>query len=350
MPRDVVELQAVREYPCVSLLLTTTPGPRLSSADGDRLARLRSEAERRLAAEPASPAVRQALRRLHVALDEAVAGPTAAALAVFASPSAHRVVHLPVSVTDRVVVDPTFATRDLVRALQRRPAHLVLLLGEEVRLLADDGFGLAEVEGSGLPVRIRGSLRDRIRRIDISLAGALARRHVPVVVMGDQHDVAAFLRHSRHQHAIAGAVGLRGSRPDPRSDAVDELAARVRPVLEDFLGDRERAATDLLAQRSRRGATVSGLTACWSAVVADEPEMLVVEESLAVPARLSSDGSALLPTGDREAPDVLDDAVDELIELVLARGGWVSLVADGTLSQHGGVAVTLRRPLVEGVS
>jgi hypothetical protein len=70
--------------------------------------------------------------------------------------------------------------------------------------------------------------------------------------------------------------------------------------------------------------------------------MLAVEEGLFYPARLSDDGDLLLPATDVEHPDVIDDAVDELIELVLERGGWVALVEDGALVEHGGVALTLR--------
>jgi hypothetical protein len=70
--------------------------------------------------------------------------------------------------------------------------------------------------------------------------------------------------------------------------------------------------------------------------------MLAVEEGLFFPARLSDDGDLLLPATDVEHPEVLDDAVDELIELVLDRGGWVALVDDGALAAHGGVALTLR--------
>jgi hypothetical protein len=39
---------------------------------------------------------------------------------------------------------------------------------------------------------------------------------------------------------------------------------------------------------------------------------------------------------------VCDDAVDELIETVISRGGWIALVADGALPD-GRVALALRR-------
>lgn len=62
--------------------------------------------------------------------------------------------------------------------------------------------------------------------------------------------------------------------------------------------------------------------------------------------------SILLPTH-RTSPDnkqdpirvknlVMDDAVDEIIEAVLAKGGNVAIVDDGLLSVHQQIALTLR--------
>lgn len=70
--------------------------------------------------------------------------------------------------------------------------------------------------------------------------------------------------------------------------------------------------------------------------------MLVVEESLVVPARLSPDGDFLETVDDVEALDVVDDILDELIELVLRRGGWIALAEHGRLAAHDAVALTLR--------
>ncbi|MFR9801781.1 hypothetical protein ACL02T_05665 [Pseudonocardia sp. RS010] len=59
---------------------------------------------------------------------DAVDGPVERGLALFASATRTARFDLPVEVTDRCIIDPTFATRDLVRALHRTPRHVVLLL------------------------------------------------------------------------------------------------------------------------------------------------------------------------------------------------------------------------------
>lgn len=65
---------------------------------------------------------------------------------------------------------------------------------------------------------------------------------------------------------------------------------------------------------------------------------------LSSPARPSADGDHPVPAQDVGHPELLDDAVDEVIETVLQRGGGVALLQDGALPpEHGRVALTLRR-------
>ena len=143
----MLKLQAARSYPSVSLLLTMTrPGPEVDRTDAARFDALVDEACTRLGAEclAEADAVADALVRFRGHL----AGPVDHAVAVFVSTDVSARVDLPLPVVDRTVVDPTFATRDLVRALHRTPRHVVLLLAaDEARLLDGVGGTLAAAPG-----------------------------------------------------------------------------------------------------------------------------------------------------------------------------------------------------------
>lgn len=346
---DVLALQSVVDYPSVSVLCSTTPAGRLGPRDADRLRRLVDSAVRRLSAELEPAESEPVADRLQTLLIEALDGPADRAVALFVGWGTARLHHLPVDVTDRVVVDPTFATRDLVRALHRRPRHLVLVLAAgAARLLESDGITLRDVgrttftpDGAGARgVRSgrRPDVRTALREADRALGAVIGRRPAPVVVVGVSRLVAEFLGLTRHRSAIAGTV--RGSHL--RSPAMT-LEPLVRPVIDSYLDRKEREAVALVETRTHAGRAVHGLDAAWLAAVRENPEMLAVEEGLALPARLSPDGLALLPASDPEHPEVIDDVVDELIETVLGRGGWVAMVKDGTLGDAGRVALTLQR-------
>jgi hypothetical protein len=70
--------------------------------------------------------------------------------------------------------------------------------------------------------------------------------------------------------------------------------------------------------------------------------VLLVEENYHQPARIAADGVTLTLVDDPTPPDVVDDAVDEIISLVLEKGGRVVFVDDGALPQHQRIAVMLR--------
>jgi len=75
--------------------------------------------------------------------------------------------------------------------------------------------------------------------------------------------------------------------------------------------------------------------------VAQPSTVLTVESGLFYPARVSADGLFLAAAGDVEHPDVLDDAVDELIEIVPRGGGWIALAKDGALAADERVALSV---------
>jgi hypothetical protein len=352
-PALVTFLQSLQGYPSVSLLLSTTPAPRMTAPDAARLGALAREARRRLAEEDL-PGVRMAvLEPLADLVLRAVAGPASTAIALYASPGTTELVHLPVTVTDRAVVDPTFATRDLVRALHRTPRHVVLLLsrfegglfdgvGDDLRPAPGRAFPRTPVglpEGPGRPRRALEPEEQRafLRGVDAALGSYLRLNPAPLVLVGDERVVSQFRRISRNTRRLAGCV-----HGNLLSAPLADLVPRVRAVLHEYLRSRQAEALALIEQRTSAGRVATGIGAAWLASRFEPPEMLAVEEGFIYPARLDETGDLLSPADDIEHPDVIDDAVDELIEAVLRRGGWIALMEDGVLAEHGGVVLTLR--------
>jgi hypothetical protein len=341
--QTVLALQDYRAYPSVSLLLNTRPGPGLDPADRARLGALVDEARARLTADRAPDAadVRAALDRLPVDLD----GPVRRAVALYVSAATTARVDLPVDVVERTVVDPTFATRDLVRALHRTPRHVVLALAaDEARLFDGSGDVLTPVH-SGFPIvdpRHRPGEPPRLQFLhDVDRAlGVYRRLHpAPLVLVGTKPVLSSFRPVSRNLTRLAGTVVARaGADPD------EAMRAGIRDSLEQYLLSRRAEALELLATRRDRGRAVGGVPDAWIAARWERPEMLAVEQGFFYPARIGDDGEPLYPADDPHEPDVIDDVVDELIELVIARGGWIALLEDGTLPAGTGVALTLRGP------
>ena len=348
-PELVWQLMGVRGYPLASVLMSTAPAARMLPREAARLRGLVDEATRRLADSGPRDQVDAVVGRLEDLAEEAADSRTLGAVALYAGVDHGQAVELSLPVRDRVAVDPTYATRDLVRALHRTPRHVLLLItGTEARLFEGVGGTLTPVAGDDFPVVAESRERshgrgnrdalDRafLRSVDRALSAHLADRPAPVVLAGQSRVLATFRGMSRNLGRLAGTI--------PGSHGTASLAVlqeRVRPVLDTYLHSRQDDALDLLQRRARAGRVVSGIGAAWVSASMESPEMLAVEDGLYVPSRVSADGE-LAPAADVTGHDVLDDAVDELIETVLVRGGWVALVEDGTLAAYEGVALTLR--------
>lgn len=351
-PELVVRLQSARGYPSVSVLMSTTPAAAMTPLDRSRLRALGRDAADRLGAE-LLPQAAALVDEVHRVIDAACTSATARALGIFVSGAASVRVTLPVEVQDRVVVDPTFATRDLVRALHRTPRHVVLVLSEREARLYDGVGGVLRPAATGtFPLRREASVRGRhpdrpqlretetlgfLRSVDTALGTYRAQHPSPLVLVGPPRVLAALTGVARHLGRLAGTVS-----GNHISTPLDSLSARIGPAIEEYLRSRQEEALGLLDRRTGEERSVSGIAACWLSARRERPEMLAVEEGLFAPARLSADGDYLHPATDVEHPDVVDDVVDELIETVLHRGGWVALVEDGALAEHDGVALTLR--------
>ncbi|MEZ5142995.1 MAG: hypothetical protein R2726_10825 [Acidimicrobiales bacterium] len=355
---DLALLQSVHEYPAVSLLCPTGP---TEDQTRRRLIALARNARERLVDEFGAddPAVVELLTRLDDAVDQAPPLRARRSVAVFVSASTSKVFHLDVVVREREVVDETFATRDLVHDLLRRPRYLVLVLSGRVTRLYDGvGERLEERRGNGFPVvrpgevldepgaRARGidpsqrrerELRRFVRAVDEALAPHLRTETAPLLVVGATRRLATFCDTSRHRAAVAARIDWAREQP-----AVGELAARVHPAVERLLHERRRAALADLDRAAGAHRACSGIEDIWRLSREGRGELLVVEAGYEFPARVDDEDGGLVPADDSTAPDVIDDAVDEIIEHVLARRGAAVIVPDGELADHGRIAMTLR--------
>ena len=128
-PEAAAHLTAAGGYPCISVLMPTTPATRMTIADRERIGGLLLDAERCLNDQPLGDRERlmhELRRQARIVQDSS----TQNAVGLFVSHGVSRAWTLPVAVHQKVVVESTFATRDLLRALHRTPPHLVLRVDE----------------------------------------------------------------------------------------------------------------------------------------------------------------------------------------------------------------------------
>ncbi len=352
---DVAMLAAERHPMSLSLLMTTTASERMVPSDRATLQGLTLDALRRLDEEPDLQAAAQTRAGLAATISQALAGPTDRGLAILVSPQGTHLFHLRVAPRNRVVLDPTFATRDLVRSAAEDPAFLTLVIdGRAARLLHYGQRYTRPILGHDFPmirptdgsrdsassITADGARKERtrafLREVDSRLASRIEEFGLPVVLVASERTAAEYL--SLAPGRRIAAVVRTGNGNTPMAD----LEQAARAALAVHVSDRAAAALDTAAVRLAHGRAVSGLAAAWAAIDHSDPDLLVVERTHEAAARVAGNGLDLVE--DPEELGVLDDAVDELIEAALARGADVVTVPDGALARHGHLVLALRGP------
>jgi Bacterial archaeo-eukaryotic release factor family 3 len=129
-----------------------------------------------------------------------------------------------------------------------------------------------------------------------------------------------------------------GSHDKPNPSALGKL---VWPVFKAGATLKRTRALVRLNEAVSVNRHASGIDQVWRAAYEKRCQTLLVETGFEHPADLAPQGDRLLPYSGRGAA-ALDDAVDEVIEKVLADGGEVFFYEPGVLDLHQQIAAVLR--------
>lgn len=343
---QVLALARRRAEPAVTILL---PVGQPTAAHPENEGRLRGLVERALeiteswwGPEPAQGVATQ-LERPELQLEER--GETAHGLALLVTPDDGEALRLPFPVDEQVVVNRTFATRQLLEGLARHPRHRVLVLdGHRAELYEGRGRRLTEVRAHGFPVHVeppheqdtpqrdlpiheeaeREEHRIVYRDVDDALEAAERADPLPVVVTAVERELAVFRDVTRHADLLAGEVTGNYAEVRPA-----ELAEVTRPVVAAYRTVQQDEVLERVREAHGHDRAVTGLHAVKQAVEEGRGHLLVVEEGFTFPGHWVDDvvpgeAAATQPGG--------EEIVDDVIEAMLLAGGEVEFVPAGSLS------------------
>lgn len=352
---DLKALQALTRVPALSILLPTHRTSPDNRQDPIVVKNLVKEACDRLSAEFSARDLEPLLKNLDELVNAIDYTYTLDGLALFASHDFAQKFYLPFSVPKRVIIDQSFATRDLVYGLHRAQRYWVFLLSQNAtRLLAGTGDTLEEVVDGSFPMQMEGPgattalpdsadsayLDDRHRRffqsVDRAFSAYAKDDTLPLILGGVIRQIAFFHEVSPYTAQVVGTISGNFDKA-----TVAELVPEVWPIVARER-DRQRAdALDALEAAMGEGKVVSAIEEVWRLANQGRGKLLLVEKGYHVPAVVDGKGGLQVAEA-KGGTEVMDDAVDEIIEAVLAKGGEVMLMEDDALPDHRHIALTLR--------
>ena len=352
---DLKELQALTKVPALSLLLPTHRTSPENKQDPIRVKNLVKEATDRLSEEFSTRELEPLLTNLEELVNDIDYAYALDGLALFVAHDFAQKFYLPFTVPKRVIIDQSFATRDLVYGLHRAQRYWVMLLSQNAsRLLAGTGETLEEVNNKDFPLQMEGPgattflpdsadsayMDDRHRRffqsVDRAFTAYAEDDTLPIIVGGVIRQISFFQEVSQYKSLIAGTIT---GNFDSATEA--ELVPQVWPIVQEVRSQQRQAALKSLDTAMSEKKVSTALEEIWQLANEGRGKLLLVESDYHVPGVVDDKGGLQIVEA-KGGTEVMDDAVDEIIEAVLAMGGEVMLMEDGSLADHHGIVMTLR--------
>ncbi len=356
---DVRQIQQIEGYPCVTITLPTHRTSPQNKQDPIRVKNLVRQAGDRLLEEFGKREIASLMNNLEKLTESIDYRYLLDGLVLFVNRDFARAFQLPFSPKERVVVDENFFTRELVFALNRTARYWALVLSEKpTRLFEGVGEHLTEIDDGGFPMTHQGpggerplpggigiektTYRDErhrqfFRQVDESLKFFMADDPLPLIVVGVERYLSFFNEISEYRDHVVGT--LEGSHDKTSSHDLSKL---VWPLVQEDLSRKRQEVFSLMEKAMGERKVASAPGDVWRAAQEGRGRILLVEEDFHYPARLDETSGGIIPAEDVNAPDVMDDAVDEIIETVLDKQGRVVFVDNGQLKDHHGIALILR--------
>ena len=356
---EIQSLKQIHGYPALTITLPTHRTSPDNRQDPIRVENLVEQASSRLLAEFSKRDIAPLLDRLEKLTEEIDYRYTLDGLALFVNRDFARAAQLPFTLEERLHVGDTFLTRDLVFAMNRTPRYWVLALSEKpTRLYEATRDDLIEIQDGGFPITHEGpggeqplpggfrikksAYRDEyhrkfFRQIDTALKPFLADDPLPLAIVGVDRFLAFFKEVTDYRDSILTTLQGSHDKTSPQElgkliwvlvkDALTEQRRQVLSELDKAIGERKSAAT---------------IGEVWRLAKDGRGHLLLVEKDFHYPARMDESGRHITPADDVTGPDVMADAVDEIIETVLSKQGRVVFLENGQLETHQRIALILR--------
>lgn len=355
---EIITLHEQKSYPSVSILIPTHKTFPENQQDQIRVKNKVNEAIERLTSDIGSReanGIVDNLRKLEAEVDYKHAK---RGLALFSNNLTAKKYYLPFEVSERVIIDHTFATRDLLFSYNRSPKYYVLALSEKpTRFFAGQGKEISEIKSDGFPAYYndgidmplpggrginKSAYRDEtmkqfFRGVDKFITPYLRESKSPLVLLGIERNISFFNEVTSNKDNI---IGERAGSYDKSTES--EIADLIKEITsQGFANRRENiiASIDAYEGAKKLG---QGIDECWRLNKEGRIETLIVEEDYHTSAKISEDGLGLEIIDKRDSPEILEDAVDELIEMVLLKKGNVIFTNKGRLEKYGKIAALLR--------
>lgn len=348
-------LKDIHTEGCVTLVLNTHRTKPDNLKDEITLKNLITEAEQRLLEQFDKRFTETIMANLNEVVSEIDHNYNLESLVLFANSEMADYARLPLAVENRVIIDKTFATRDLVRAMHQNVSYYVLVLSRQgARLIEAHSDKVVRELRELFPIKNKlwttskkkqstasGSdvlIEEFFNRVDKAMNAVTAENPLPVYLATEQRNFDHYMAVADNKERIAGHINQ--NRDDEKAH---HIVSAIWPQIQDETTKRQEARLSELKQAISQHKCISDLNEIWNALHEGKGQTLFVNKDYFQHATIDEEGNVFPVNG--ELPKnkiIIDDLVDEMVEINLANGGDNVFVSGNELDDFQDIALVTR--------
>lgn len=349
-------LEAPNYFPCISLIMPFEPKMGLKADLAHKLKMASDKIENELMANYPDDKVKPVLKKLKTVINELNYNTHKKSIAIFVSPLIEKVYYLDIPVEERLIIDESFEIRDLIYSKKQIHKYLLAVLsGKWAKVYLGNSTHFIRVSynepdnigafKNDIPEKTANFTDENkrkeimldkfLRHTDNGLSLLLQAYKLPLFVMGTAKTIGHFKTITHNAKSVIEYI---------HGNFEEKTAAELHSKMEPYIADWKKVMqTDLLkkiddAMGHKKLAV--GIDEVWKAAAEKKAKLLVVEKNFIYPAQHSSD-PAVIYKREEKSKNVffIKDAVDDVIEKVIASGGDVEFVDEGLLQDYQKIAL-----------
>lgn len=277
-------------------------------------------------------------------------------LMLFVNDDVAEFLRLPIKLNNRIILDDTFTTRPIVRALHRSSNYYVLVVSKgKARLIqassdavekefTSRGFPIEDPDLLGLikanpskAARVTNLTQEFFNNVDKMMNNIRRENPLNVIVYSDEYNYHDYMKEADNPNTILGHISLKNF-----EESAGNLVKKGWPEVEQLILEKNRARVEELQQAISSGKYLGDLNDIWQAVQKGRGRTIFVEEGYFQPVR--DENGILTPITTEEIKDKNDinDVVDDMIEYNLEFGGDAVFLEEGSLENFNKIALVTR--------
>lgn len=351
------KIKNIQAEACVTIICNTHRTHPENEGDPLRLKNLVKNAKERLYNDYEKRFVWPIMEKLNALVESIDHRQNLESLLIFVNNEMAEYTRLAVNVTDRVVIDSTFATRDLVRAEHEQEAYYVLVLSRNnARLIeAMNDKAVAEIKGN-FPYKnetlfntnkqerhTAGSdeklIEEFFNRVDKEVQAAIKDHPLPVMIIADERNYTHFMNVADKKDMYMGY--LNKNRGDETAK-IHHLVDDVWPLVHEINRKRNAERIEELGRAVGSGKFLSDINDIWKAILEGRGQTLFVKKGYFQPGIINGNNIELVDTFEKDQKGVCDDVIDEMIEHNLSFGGDTVFKSGDVLEKFQNLALITR--------